>query len=125
MECGPDRGIDKGLGIGDVSKMCKVPAYTIRFWEKEFQDYLAPPRTQGKQRRYSEAQLRQILHIKKLLWEDRFSIQGAKRLLKGAGIVPLSLDTLNGSITDTHDLALHLARFIGNYLTNTKMTVSL
>ena len=29
-----NRGIDKGLGIGDVSKMCKVPAYTIRFWEK-------------------------------------------------------------------------------------------
>jgi DNA-binding transcriptional MerR regulator len=102
--------------------MCSVPAYTIRFWEKEFQDYLAPLRTQGKQRRYSEAHLRQILQIKKLLWEDKFSIQGAKRLLKGAGIMPLSFDNNNGAITDTHDLALHLARFIGNYLTNMKMT---
>jgi Predicted transcriptional regulators len=121
MENEPDREIDKGLGIGDVSKMCSVPAYTIRFWEKEFQDYLAPLRTLGKQRRYSEAHLRQILQIKKLLWEDKFSIQGAKRLLKGAGIMPLSFDNNNGSITDTHDLALHLARFIGNYLTNSKI----
>jgi DNA-binding transcriptional MerR regulator len=119
-----DREIDKGLGIGDVSKMCKVPAYTIRFWEKEFRDYLAPLRTEGKQRRYSEEHLRQILHIKKLLWEDRFSIQGAKRLLRGNGIGPMVLDDSSSPITDTHDLALHLARFIGNYLTNSKMTAS-
>lgn len=119
MENGP-----KGLGIGDVSKMCKVPAYTIRFWEKEFQDYLAPLRTQGRQRRYSDTHLSQILRIKKLLWEDRFSIQGAKRLLKGTGIAPLLLDGKNIPIADTHDLALHLARFIGNYMTNTKMTAS-
>jgi DNA-binding transcriptional MerR regulator len=124
METESDREMDKGLGIGDVSKMCKVPAHTIRFWEKEFQDYLSPLRTQGKQRRYSEEHLRQILHIKKLLWEDRFSIQGARRLLVGAEAATLLLDGSNGVITDTHDLALRLARFIGNYLTNAKMTAS-
>lgn len=125
MDDGPDLETDKGLAIGDVSKMCKIPPHTIRFWEKEFQDFLAPLRTQGKQRRYSEEHLRQILHIKKLLWEDKFSIRGAKRLLRGSGIVPLSFDNNTGVITDTHDLALHLARFIGNYLTNTKMTATL
>jgi DNA-binding transcriptional MerR regulator len=124
MQTESDLEIGKGLGIGDVSKMCEVPAYTIRFWEKEFRDYFAPLRTQGKQRRYSEEHMRQILHIKKLLWEDRFSIQGAKRLLREDGITSLPLNNLSVPITDTHDLALHLARFIGNYLTNSKMTAS-
>jgi len=34
MQTESDLEIGKGLGIGDVSKMCEVPAYTIRFWER-------------------------------------------------------------------------------------------
>jgi len=108
-----------GLTIGDVAKMCDIPAYTIRYWEKEFSDYLSPVRTVGKQRRYSEDHIRQVLHIKKLLWEDRFSIRGAKRLIRNHGSRPFTLDDTRGTVSDTHDLALHIAKFISEYMGNT------
>jgi DNA-binding transcriptional MerR regulator len=112
----------KGLTIGDAAKMCDVPAYTIRYWEKEFKEYLSPTRTLGKQRRYGERHLNRVLQIKKLLWEDRFSIEGAKRLLAGFHIAPAPLDVKKAGITDPHDLALHIATFIRDYVTTMRMT---
>ena len=116
--------VDSGLeniGIGDVSKLCEIPAYTIRYWEKEFKDYVSPVRTIGKQRRYSEEHIRRILHIKKLLWHDRFSIQGAKRLLKQNGVSPLFDSDLKIPKVDTHDLALFIAKTIGDFFSNADM----
>jgi DNA-binding transcriptional MerR regulator len=104
-------------GIGDVSKLCGIPAHTIRFWEKEFCGYLSPARTAGKQRRYDDRHIRQIQKIKKLLWTDRFSIQGAKRILNDTDYIAFqeSYDTV--SIPDTHEFALRIARFIRDQLT--------
>jgi DNA-binding transcriptional MerR regulator len=115
-EKGFDPGLNAGLCIGDVSKLCDVPAHTIRFWEKEFREYFSPFRTIGKQRRYGEEHLEKLLRIKKLLREDKFSIQGAKRLLSGRKTIALSIDNKNITLRDTNDLALHLARFITNYM---------
>jgi DNA-binding transcriptional MerR regulator len=114
-----DPSLDTGLGIGDVSKLCDEPAHTIRFWEKEFKEYFSPLRTVGKQRRYGEEHLEQLLRIKKLLREDKFSIRGAKRMLSGREIIPPALDGKNFGVCDTHDLALHLAKFISNYISAT------
>jgi DNA-binding transcriptional MerR regulator len=111
--------METGLTIGDVAKMCDVPAYTIRYWEKEFNDYLAPVRTIGKQRRYTDDHIRQVLHLKKLLWEDRFSIRGAQRVIRNTSSTPIALVGNKASVSDTHDLALHLAKFIHDYMTNT------
>jgi hypothetical protein len=72
---------DDGVGIGDVSKICGVPVHTVRYWEREFCQYLQPQRTIGKQRRYSDLDIARILEIKKLLWGQRFSIKGAKKVL--------------------------------------------
>jgi DNA-binding transcriptional MerR regulator len=109
-------------GIGDVSKLCSVPTHTIRFWEKEFGSFLSPCRTTGNQRRYTDSDIRQIMKIKKLLWTDRFSIQGAKRMLAGgANVLSFSSsaqDTV--PIPDTHELALSIARFIQDQLTRVK-----
>jgi DNA-binding transcriptional MerR regulator len=107
---------EKGLGIGDVSKICAVPAHTIRFWEKEFAAQLLPDRTQGKQRRYHDPDIAQIMRIKKLLWEDKFSIEGAKKLLNGTQLLPFVAPQIQHSITDIHDLALHIANFIQQHL---------
>jgi DNA-binding transcriptional MerR regulator len=109
-------------GIGDVSKICSVPAHTIRFWEKEFGAFLSPSRTTGKQRRYTDSDIEQIMKIKNLLWTDRFSIQGAKRMLGAANVLsfsPSAQDTV--PIPDTHELALSIARFIQDQLTRTKI----
>lgn len=109
----------KGLCIGDVAKMCDVPAHTIRFWEREFTAQLVPDRTNGKQRRYHDNDIAQIIRIKKLLWEDKFSIEGARRLLNGTQLLPFVAPRTQNKITDIHDLALQIARFIQQHLTAT------
>jgi DNA-binding transcriptional MerR regulator len=107
-------------GIWDVSKICSVPTHTIRFWEKEFGNFLSPARTIGMQRRYTDSDIRQIMKIKKLLWTDRFSIQGARRMLGTAHILAFSPSQDTAMIPDTHELALSIARFIQDQLTRTK-----
>jgi DNA-binding transcriptional MerR regulator len=108
-------------GIGDVSKICCVPAHTIRFWEKEFGSYLSPSRTTGKQRRYTDSDIQQIMKIKNLLWTDRFSIQGAKRMLGAENVLSFSNAQDTVQIPDTHELALSIAHFIQDQLTKTRI----
>jgi DNA-binding transcriptional MerR regulator len=105
-------------GIGDVSKICSVPTHTIRFWEKEFGTFLSPTRTAGMQRRYTDSDIRQIMKIKKLLWTDRFSIMGAKRMLTTTNALAFSHSYDAAAAPDTQELALSIARFIQDQLTN-------
>jgi DNA-binding transcriptional MerR regulator len=107
-------------GIGDVSKICSVPTHTIRFWEKEFGSFLSPARTAGMQRRYTNSDIRQIMKIKKLLWTDRFSILGAKRMLTTTNALTFSHSQDTALVPDTQELALSIARFIQDQLTNTR-----
>jgi DNA-binding transcriptional MerR regulator len=72
---------DGHIGIGDVAKICGVPVHTIRYWEREFDTHIKPDRTVGKQRRYSDSHIAAIMEIKRLLWSQRFSIKGAKKML--------------------------------------------
>ncbi len=110
--------ITPGIGIGDVSKICGIPEYTIRYWEREFKNELAPSRTPGKQRRYRDEDIKKLLQIKKLLWTDKFSIKGAKRILKGNTIIADMINEKNTTITDTHDLAMQIAQLINHRLTH-------
>jgi DNA-binding transcriptional MerR regulator len=118
--------LEPRYGIGDVAKICSIPTHTIRFWEKEFAGFLSPDRTAGNQRRYTDSDIQQILKIKKLLWTDRFSIQGAKRMLTvGANVLAFQPSAPSAGqdtvlIPDTHELALSIARFIQDQLTGTK-----
>lgn len=108
-------------GIGDVSKICCVPTHTIRFWEREFGRFLSPSRTIGKQRRYADSDIEQIMKIKKLLWTDRFSIQGAKRMLGTANALTFSPAAKDVAvIPDTQELALSIAHFIQDRLAKAK-----
>jgi DNA-binding transcriptional MerR regulator len=106
-----------GIGIGDVSKICGIPDYTIRYWEREFKNELSPPRTKGKQRRYTDHDINKLLQIKKLLWIDKFSIKGAKRVLRGNIILPDLGKSNNFSPTDKNDLAIQIAELITQQLT--------
>lgn len=69
------------VGIGDAARFLDVPAHTLRFWEKEFQFYLNPQRTEGRQRRYDEDSIQRLSRIKYLLKSEGYSIAGAKRVL--------------------------------------------
>lgn len=66
--------------IGEVSKLAKIPAYVLRFWESEF-PRIRPKRTDAGQRLYSRADIELILKIKTLLYEKKFTIQGARQHL--------------------------------------------
>ena len=118
MKNGRKNGGSPGIGIGDVSKICGIPEYTIRYWEREFKDQLSPSRTEGMQRRYSDGDIDKLLQIKKLLWVDNFSIKGAKRILKGNLILSNITDEKIPTIKNTHDLALKIAQIISRQLTH-------
>jgi len=70
------------LKVKDVCALVGITPHTLRYWEKEFPEYLQPYRTAGGHRLYDDHQLRRILEIKYLL-KDRFlSIKGTKLYLR-------------------------------------------
>lgn len=67
--------------IGEVSRITGVPATVLRFWESQFAR-IKPQRTEAGQRVYRKKDVELILAIKHLLYEKKFTIQGARNHLK-------------------------------------------
>jgi len=68
--------------ISQVNALTGVPKPTLRFWEKEFKDFLEPERTQGNQRRYNEDSVELIQRINYLVKVEGYTIEGAKKKLE-------------------------------------------
>ncbi len=73
--------------IGEVSSLLTVEPYVLRFWETEFPK-LAPKKTDKGQRMYRRKDVELLLQIKHLLYERKFTIEGARQFLQGAAKVP-------------------------------------
>src|SRR5262252_8432370 len=67
--------------IGEVSRLCGLPSYVLRFWETEFPQ-LKPSKGSTGQRMYRRKDVESVLRIKQLLYEEGFTIPGARQLLK-------------------------------------------
>jgi len=67
--------------IGEVSQLCRLPAYVLRFWETEFPQ-LKPVKSNTGQRMYRRKDVDAVLRIKKLLYEEGFTIAGARQQLR-------------------------------------------
>jgi DNA-binding transcriptional MerR regulator len=67
--------------IGEVSRLCRLPAYVLRFWETEFPQ-LKPVKSSTGQRMYRRKDVEAVLRIKKLLYEEGFTIAGARQQLR-------------------------------------------
>lgn len=67
--------------VGEVSKIVGVAPYVLRFWETEFRK-IKPKRTPAGQRLYRKQDVEFILRIKQLLYEKKFTIEGARQYLK-------------------------------------------
>jgi DNA-binding transcriptional MerR regulator len=67
--------------IGEVAKLCKLPAYVLRFWESEFPQ-LKPVKSGTGQRMYRQRDVENVLRIKRLLYEEGYTIAGARQFLK-------------------------------------------
>lgn len=66
--------------IGDVAEILGIKPYVIRFWESEF-PFVAPEKSDTGQRVYRRHQIEAIALVKHLLYEERYSIEGAKKKL--------------------------------------------
>ena len=84
-----DLGTDKlYFRIGEVARIVGVPAYVLRYWESEF-PMVRPDKGRNGQRIYRRKDVETLLRIKHLLHERRFTIEGARRQLRGdAGACP-------------------------------------
>ena len=70
--------------IGEVSKMTELKAYVLRYWETEFKQ-LKPPKNRAGNRTYRQSDVDLILFIKDLLYNKKFTIEGARTQLASIG----------------------------------------
>ena len=66
--------------IGEVSRILGVKPYVLRFWETEFR--ITPAKNPSQHRVYKRQEVEMLLEIKRLLYEERFTIDGARAKLK-------------------------------------------
>jgi DNA-binding transcriptional MerR regulator len=70
--------------IGEVSELCGVKPYVLRYWEQEFTQ-LRPMKRRGNRRYYQHHEVLLIRRIRDLLYEQGFTISGARNRLAEAG----------------------------------------
>ena len=87
--------------IGEVSELCAVKAHVLRYWEQEFTQ-LRPVKRRGNRRYYQHHEVLLIRRIRELLYEEGFTISGARQRLEhdaeaspetASVPVPATLDT--------------------------------
>ncbi|MFQ5328697.1 MAG: MerR family transcriptional regulator [Thermodesulfobacteriota bacterium] len=74
----PDRLYFK---IGAVSKIADIKPYILRYWESEF-DMIRPQKTGSNQRVYRRKDVQLILEIKRLIYKEKFTLEGAKKRIR-------------------------------------------
>ena len=97
-------GIDKNLPpipakryftIGEVSELCGVKPHVLRYWEQEFEQ-LKPVKRRGNRRYYQRGDVIMIRQIRSLLYEQGFTIGGARQQLEG--------DTAQDDVSRSHQI---------------------
>jgi len=71
--------------IGEVSRITGVEAYVLRYWESQFR-WMTPTKSRSQQRLYRKRDIEIIQLIKRLLYEERFTIAGARKKLQELGM---------------------------------------
>ena len=67
--------------IGEVAELAGVEPYVIRYWETEFKS-LRPQKSRSNQRLFRRKDVERILEIRRLLYEEGYKIEGARRLME-------------------------------------------
>ena len=94
--------------IGEVSRITGVKPYVLRYWESEFR-WMAPAKSRSKQRLYRTRDIEVIQHIKRLLYEERYTIAGALKKLRDLG-VGRALESPRPKVTQDRDPQVFLRR---------------
>jgi DNA-binding transcriptional MerR regulator len=93
--------------IGEVEQITSVPAYVLRYWESEFK-LLRPKKNPAGQRLYRRKDIDLVLRIKTLLYDERLTLEGAKKRLRGEARTTTQMDL--GLRDATHQAALRRLR---------------
>ncbi|MGE0528887.1 MAG: MerR family transcriptional regulator [Bdellovibrionales bacterium] len=102
--------------IGEVAELVGVKAYVLRYWETEF-DVLKPKKSRHNQRMYERKDVETLLLIRKLLYRDRFSIEGARSALKRLrkdNVRVKQIKTIAEHIEEAKDKVLDLLEDVSN-----------
>ncbi|SFF38012.1 DNA-binding transcriptional regulator, MerR family [Fontimonas thermophila] len=75
------------FAIGEVSALCEVKPHVLRYWEQEFPQ-LRPVKRRGNRRYYQQEDVLMVRRIRSLLYEQGFTIGGARQRLKEMGKAP-------------------------------------
>lgn len=100
--------------IGEVSELCGVKAHVLRYWEQEFTQ-LKPVKRRGNRRYYQHHEVLLIRRIRELLYEQGFTISGARNKLESrlteADLAPALTEKITGA--DLAGLRLELEKILG------------
>lgn len=83
--------------IGEVARVTRVKPHVLRYWETEFK-IISPKKSLTKQRVYTRRDIEIILEIKRLLYTEKYTLEGAKKKIKEFRSSPV--DQLNFAFTD-------------------------
>jgi DNA-binding transcriptional MerR regulator len=95
--------------IGEVAELCKVPAYVLRFWESEFPQ-LSPNKSSTGQRLYRRKDVESAVRIRRLLYEEGYTIAGARQILKSEHKNGKTQSALPFTVSRTHTTELREIR---------------
>lgn len=90
---------ERPVSISIASYLTGVETHTLRYWEREFAEFLNPVRTKGGQRRYRSEDITVLKEIKRLLKDEMYTIAGAKRKLREMFGNPTKPEDHNGRHT--------------------------
>lgn len=79
--------------IGEVARLCRLPSYVLRFWETEFPQ-LKPAKSGAGQRMYRRSDVECVVRIKSLLYDQGYTIAGARQQLRNEGRAKTKADAL-------------------------------
>ncbi len=117
----PDRF---GFKIGDVADMLGIKQYVLRYWEQEF-DLLKPKKASNNQRMYTRKDVENAFLIRKLLYRDKFSIEGARQALKDVKYVVRKEKNMNSAIEKIDQNQSHIQEKIRSFVDDIRKTKEL
>jgi DNA-binding transcriptional MerR regulator len=77
------------FAIGEVAELCVVKPHVLRYWEQEFTQ-LKPMKRRGNRRYYQHHEVLMVRRIRELLYDQGFTISGARNHLSGAGFTAMT-----------------------------------
>lgn len=113
----PDRF---GFKIGDVADLLGIKQYVLRYWEQEF-ELLKPKKASNNQRLYTKKDVENAFLIRKLLYRDKFSIEGARQALKDVKFALKKEKDFNSVIQKIDFVQLQIKNFVDEIKKTKKM----